>query len=85
MFISIFPTDLATFPVPDPNVQSYFYFNDFLLIWGGGFPPHFEPVLYVSLPGQQPRMIGRYIASCQVGPRKYLFGFARVYVNQGVR
>ena len=85
MFISIFTTDLGSFPIPDPNVQAYFEFNDFTLFWGPGFPPHFEPVLYVTNNGRQPRMLGRYIASCKVGPRKFLFGFARVYVNEGVR
>ena len=85
MFISIFTTDLGSFPIPDPNVQEYFIFNDFTLFWGPGLPPHFEPVLYVTKHGRHPRMLGRYIASCKVGPRKFLFGFARVYVNESVR
>ena len=79
------PTDLAKFPVPDPHVQTHFKFNDYTLVWTSGYPPHFEPVLTVCIEGQRPRIIGRYIASCQVRPRKSLFQLPGLKVNEGVR
>ena len=55
-------------------------------MWAAGYLPHNEPTLFVMFPDGRPaRLIGRYIASCQVGPRKSLFLFAQVYVNEGVR